>query len=181
MSRFLEVHGQFARTRRFALALQAHQHNNSWRLLRTGQGSVFLTHNLDQFVVHNLDDLLAGVNTGKHFLTDGRFLNIGDKLLYHLNVDIRLQQRDAYLLQRLAHIRFGQAALAANGLEDGFKAFSQVIKHSSKRPFPAVITLIGEKHVTRRLSKLASYHLRSCEILSGTGHRTMVPTNDTPK
>jgi hypothetical protein len=98
------------------------------------KGAFFSPINLDQFVMNNLDDLLARMNAGKDFLAEGGVLHIGNEFLDNLYINIRFKQGRANLLQRIVHIRFGQATLTANGLENGFKAFCQAFKHKYKQP-----------------------------------------------
>ena len=52
-----------------------------------------LAEDLDQFIAHNLDDLLARRQRRQHFLADGLGLNVVDQLLDDFEVDVGLKQR----------------------------------------------------------------------------------------
>ncbi len=129
----LEVHRELPRGRRLALALQAHQHHYRRRPVGLPQALVLLAHQFDQFVVHYLHDLLAGMDALQHLLTDGGFLHIGHELLDDLVVHIRFEKGHADFLHGVLHVLFGQAALPANVLEGRFKLLCQALKHNPNR------------------------------------------------
>ena len=57
---------------------------------------------LDQFVAHDLDDLLAGRERGQHFLAHGFGLDAVDQLFDDFEVDVGFEQRQPNFAQRLA-------------------------------------------------------------------------------
>ena len=112
------MNGKFTGGGRFTLALKADEHDDGRGRFSMAQGLVLLPHQLDQFAVDELNDLLAGVDALQHLLPDGRLLHIRDEAFDHLEIDIRLEQRQADLLQRVFHVLLCQTALTSNVLED---------------------------------------------------------------
>ena len=69
--------GELAGRGRLALALQAAEHEDGRPILGEGDVRIDRPHQLDQFVVDDLDDLLAGVEGAQHFLADGALRDLG--------------------------------------------------------------------------------------------------------
>jgi len=119
----LEPVCQLARSRGLAGALKpGHQHDRG-RLRGELHARRVLAKNLDQFVAHNLDDLLARGERGQHFLADRLSANLVDELLDHLEVDVGLEQREADFAQRLVNVLLGELGLPAEGLEGALEFF----------------------------------------------------------
>ena len=86
---------------------------------------------LDEFVAHDLDDLLAGRERGHDFLTDSLGADVVDELLDDFEVDVGLEQGEADFAQRLVNVLFGERGLAAEGLEGALEFFLKILKHKS--------------------------------------------------
>ena len=82
-----------------------------------------MAQDFDQFIAQNLDDLLGGRERGRHRLADRLLLDVIDKLLYDLEVDIGLKQRQPDRAQRLLHVFFVEGGLTPQGLEGALKFF----------------------------------------------------------
>ena len=83
----------------------------------------------DELVVDDLDDLLAGVDPAEHVGADRAFPNVGDEVLDDLEVDVRLEQGEADLAQRLVEVGLGDARLATKALRDHLEARGQGFEH----------------------------------------------------
>lgn len=81
---FLQMQGQFARTGRFALALQAHHHNDRRRRGAHIERSALAAHDFDQLVMDDLDDHLSRLDALEHLAPEGGFLHIRNELLNDL-------------------------------------------------------------------------------------------------
>jgi hypothetical protein len=99
-------------------ALQAGHEEHGGGLGGEGQGRGVLAHQVGKFPVHHADELLAGGEAGEHLLAHGLFLHPGDEVAHHGQGHVGLQQGHAYLAQGVLDIGFGQAALAAQILDD---------------------------------------------------------------
>ena len=75
--------------------------------------------------MNDLDDLLARLDAVEHFLAQRLLLDIRDKLLDNLVVNVGLEQRPPDLLEAVLHVLLGQFSLTANILEGGFQALCQ--------------------------------------------------------
>jgi hypothetical protein len=85
---------------------------------------------LHQLAVHHLHDLLRGRDRGEDVLADGLLLDAVDEGADHLEVDVRLQERDAHLAERLLDVLLGQAAAPAELVEDRLKPATQGVEHA---------------------------------------------------
>ena len=86
---------QLARGGGLAGTLQPGHQDHCGRLGRKFELGRVLAQDFDQFVMHDLDDLLRRRERRHHFLADGLCLDAVDKLLDHLEVDVGFQQRHA--------------------------------------------------------------------------------------
>src|SRR3954454_21171443 len=82
-----------------------------------------------QLLVHDLDDLLPGVEALEHVLTDGTFADARDELLDDTKVDVALEQRQANLTHRGVNVRLGNSAVAGQAPEDVAQPVGKIIKH----------------------------------------------------
>ena len=78
---------------------------------------VLTAQQFNQRLVHALDHLLAGGNAVQHFFPKAGFLHVADKVTRYLEIDIRLQQRQPHLAQRVFYVFFAQRAVAAQVFE----------------------------------------------------------------
>jgi len=88
--------GELGRGRRLAGALQAGEEDDGG-YPGLSERYVGLPQGLDQFLVDDLDDLLAGGETAADFVTDGPLSNAIEEVTGDNKVDIGLQQRQAHL------------------------------------------------------------------------------------
>ena len=106
-------------------ALQAAHHDDAGRLGRELDPGVFVAHEIAQFLVDDLDDLLCRCQTAEHFFPDCTFGNLFDKILDDLVADIRFQQSHANFPHGFLDITFSQLAV-------GFQLFEHLIQFSGK-------------------------------------------------
>ena len=74
-------------------------------------------------------DLLAGCNALEDLLTHRAFLDLGDELLRHREVNIRIEQRQSHLTQGVGDIRLGEPSVTTKVLEGLLKLIGEVGKH----------------------------------------------------
>ena len=84
---------------------------------------------LDQRVVDDLDDLLAGRDRAQHLLADRLLGRLVDELADHRQRDVGLEQGDPDLAHRRAHVGLVQRAAAAQAVEDAAQAIAQAFEH----------------------------------------------------
>ncbi len=124
-----EALGDLRRRRGLAGALQAHHQDGHGRHRvernRFGLGA----ERLDQRVVHDLHDHLAGGHRFHHLRADGARAQLVGEGTDHVERDIGLEQRAAHLAQRFADIRLGQGAAAGELIEDAGKSRGKAVEH----------------------------------------------------
>ncbi len=92
---------QLAGGGRFAAPLQAAQHEDRGAVFGEAKAMIDRPHELDQFAVNDLDDLLAGIERAEDILADGFFGDAGDKFVGDRVIDVGFQKRGPDLLQAL--------------------------------------------------------------------------------
>ena len=111
--------GQLRAVGGFTGALQAHHHNHRGPAVGSRDLGVGTAHQLGQFLVDDLDDLLGGRQALQHVAAHAALRHLGHKVLDYLVADVGLQQRQTHLTHASADIRLRQAALAPQVLEYG--------------------------------------------------------------
>jgi len=123
-------------------ALQSHHHHARRPLafLRQRQGGVDRTHQRFQLVVADLDEVIARSrlqlaalavgDRGRHHLAERLLLDAGEKALGDVELDVRLQQRDADVAQRIVDVRFRQLGLARELVLGGAEALGDCVEHA---------------------------------------------------
>ena len=86
----------------------------------------------------NLNDLLTGRDAAQHFLAQRLFFDPRDEILRDLEINIRLQQREAHLPHGIVDIRFADRAMPAQILENILKLIAELRKHNECGTRPAV-------------------------------------------
>lgn len=76
------------------------------------------TQHFDQLVANDFHDLLAGTQALHYFLAYGLLLHRVGELLHDFEVHVRLEESHADFLQCFVQVDFGEAAFAAQVLED---------------------------------------------------------------
>src|SRR4030088_1539950 len=94
-----------------------------------------MTEGFDQFVAHDLDNLLAGRKSGQDFLPDRLGPDAVDKFLDHLEIDVGFKQRQPDFTQRLVNVLLGQLGLTAKALERALQFLLKILKHKGKKLF----------------------------------------------
>ena len=119
---------QLGSRRRFARALKASHHDDRHAALPDRDLRGLGAHELDELVIDDLDDHLAGVQSIHDVLTDGSLLHRFGEVLDHLEVDVGLEEGHLDLLHGLADILLGQATLCAELFEYICQFFGKTFK-----------------------------------------------------
>ncbi len=117
-SLLLETKRELPGVRRLSRALQPDEDVNGRRRVAVGQAGRGAAHQLDEFVVDELDDGLGRRQRGEDVRTDGFFFDAVDELFRDREGDIGLEQRDADLAQYLSDVRLGESAAIRQPVED---------------------------------------------------------------
>ena len=128
----LEVLGQLGRRRRLPGALQARHQDHEWRRRRARQRDGLVTKGDDEFLVDDLDDLLAGRQALHDVATDGALLHPGQEGLHHRNVDIGFEQRQTDFAQGSVDVGLAETAFAAQTSEDVAEAIGESVEHRAE-------------------------------------------------
>jgi hypothetical protein len=129
MPALLEPGGQLARGGGLAGALQAGHENDSGRLgSKFEAGRIFAEHS-NELVVHDLDHLFGGRESGEHFSADGLDANLLNEVADDVEIDVGFKQGDANFAQSFSDVFFSECALAAEGLKGALEFVSKVFKH----------------------------------------------------
>ena len=118
---FTELAGQSGLTG----TLQTREHDHGGAGLGQIDTAGLATQNVLEFLVDDLDDLLAGVQCLGHLGTQSTFLDGGGEFPDHGNGDVGLEKGAADFPYGGVHIRFGQPTLAAQVLEGRCKPVGQ--------------------------------------------------------
>ena len=108
--------GELAASGRFAGALQPTHHQDRDVGLEM-QRRVDRAHQVDQLLVDDADELLAGIERSQHLFADGLFGELGHEVLDDRIVDVGFEQGLLDQGQPIAHVRLGELSLAAEGFE----------------------------------------------------------------
>ena len=123
-----QVERELGGVRRLARALQP-GHQDHGRRPPEGELGVPGAHQLREAVVHELDDLLAGVEALEDVLPEGRGLHPGDEVLDDLEVDVGLEQREADLAHRLVDCVLVQPPGAAEIAQGRLEPVGESVEH----------------------------------------------------
>jgi hypothetical protein len=124
--------GQLGAAGGLARALQAgHQHHRGQpgRVLQAGR--VAAAEQGDHLVADDAQHRLVRGEALQHLLADRALAHPLQELLHHLEVDVRLQQRQPDLAQRLVHVLGRERTPPPEGAEDILQAIAQRIEHVS--------------------------------------------------
>ena len=102
---------QFCRAGRLTGSLQPNHQENTRRLLRKLKLGLSPTEQLDQLIANHPDDLLPGSERFQHFLSKRPLLDAFDEFLGDFKMNIRIQQRIAYLARCLFDVPAGDSSL----------------------------------------------------------------------
>ena len=125
----LQVQGEAPGERRLAGALHAADEDLRRPLLGAQQGLLVAPEDLDELVVDDADDLLAGGDRLQHLGAVGPLAHARDEVADDAEVDVGLEQRDAHLAQGGIEVGLGDASAAAEPGEGGLESFAEGVKH----------------------------------------------------
>ena len=116
-----------------ARALQAHDHDDG---RRAGQVEVsgLSAEDLDELLVDDLHDLLAGIEALEHVLADGPFPDAFNEVLDDLEIDVGLKQGQTHFAQRGLNVFLGQPGLAPDLAENVFESVCKAVEHGPGAP-----------------------------------------------
>ena len=82
-----------------------------------------------QFIVENLNDLLARRNASEHRFAKRFFFDSGDEFFGDVKIDIGFEQRETDLAQRSINIFLADLSVTAEILENLLQPIAQLRKH----------------------------------------------------
>ncbi len=105
---------ELAAGRRLAGPLKAaeHQHRD---VAAEVERMVHRSHQADELLVDDVDELFGGVERLQNRLADGLLAHSGHEVFDDREADVGLQQGPLHQLQAVAHVRFGKPAATAQG------------------------------------------------------------------
>src|SRR4029077_5745389 len=86
-----------------------------------------------QFIVENLNDLLAGRDAAQNGFAKRFLFDLSDKFLGNLKIDISLEQREPDLAQRGLDVLLADLPMAAEIFEDLLQLVAKVREHKNNR------------------------------------------------
>ena len=125
----LQEAGQLARAGGLARAVQPDQHQAGRGAPKIQRG-VLAAEQHDEFVVDNLDDLLAGRDALDDLGAQGFLAHPVDELLDDLEIDVGVEQRQPHVTQAVGDVAFGNLAQPAKVAEDVLELAAQVVEHA---------------------------------------------------
>ena len=131
-----QAHADAAGAGGLTRALQARHHDHVRRLAADAQpfGRAIAAERLNQMVMNDFDDLLAGFDCADHALADRLFAHAIDEFAHDGEGDVRFQQGDPNLAQRGFDIGRRQRTAPGEPVEYAGKAVCQRVKHRSSKP-----------------------------------------------
>src|SRR5262245_28445008 len=97
-------------------------------------------HQLDELVVDDADDLLAGIERAENFLAEGPFGDPLDEVVSDGEIDVGFEQGLAYLSHTVADVGLSDPAASAQLLERFAQTALNAFEH---RPSPDVCRVIA--------------------------------------
>src|SRR5262249_11319061 len=91
-----------------------------------------------QFVIKNLNDLLAGRNAAQDRFTERVLFNTRDEIFGDLEIDVSIEQREANLPQRGVDVGLADFSVAAKILENLLQLIAQLRKQIISSVSPSV-------------------------------------------
>ncbi len=138
--------GDLGRGGRLAGALQADHHDDDGRRRIEVDRLAIGAQHLDQLVMDDLDDHLAGLDRLQHRRADRLFAHAVGEGAHNLKCNVGFQQRAAHLAQRSSDIRLAERAAAGQPVKDGTKPFLKVLEH----PFSCSLAIEFAREVVSR-------------------------------
>ena len=113
-------------------ALQADHHDRHRRHGVEGDRLGLGAQRVDEGVVDDFDDHLAGRDRLDHLGADGAGAHLVGEGAHHVECHIGLEQRTAHLAQGFRHILLGQRAAARELVEDAGEAGGKAVEHGQR-------------------------------------------------
>src|SRR2546423_14109223 len=79
----------------------------------------------------NLNDLLAGRDAAQDFLAESLLFDPANEILRDLEIDVRFEQRQAHLPERVIDVGLADRPMTAKILEDVLKLVAELRKHDA--------------------------------------------------
>ena len=125
----LEPIGQLAGQGGLTGTLQTREHDDGRAALGHIDAAGRAAQDAHQLVVHDLDDLLGGVERLGNFRAEGALLHVGDELADHGHRDVGVEQGATDFADGCINVCLGEAALAAQVLKGCRQAVGERIEH----------------------------------------------------
>src|SRR4051812_15322854 len=93
---------------------------------------VHRAHQVDELLINDADDLLARIECFEHLLAYGLLGYALHEIPHDRESYVGLEQRFFDELESVAHVRFGELALAAKRLQCGIQAVLEGFKHNGR-------------------------------------------------
>ena len=127
-----DVSGELGGRGRLARALEA-DHRHDRRVARQVEGPVARREELDELVVDDLDDLLAGRQALEDLVADGPLADARDEVLDDLEVDVGLEQRQPDLAHGGIDVGLADPAAAGQVAERLAQPLAEGVEHGPGR------------------------------------------------
>ena len=124
-----EALGDLGGGRGFARALQADHHDDDRRRRVEIDRLRVRSQSLDQLVVHDLHDHLAGRDRLDHVDADRALLHLLGEAARDVERHVGLEQRAPHFAQRRLDIGFRQRAAPGQPVEDAVQPFGEIVEH----------------------------------------------------
>ena len=125
----LQPVGELSGQGRLTGALEAGEHDHRRRALGQVEPPGLAAEDADEFVIDDLDDLLAGVERGRDLLGQCPFADPAGEGAHDRQSDVGIEQGTSDLTDGGIDVGFGQPALAAQILESRGEPVGQGVKH----------------------------------------------------
>lgn len=125
------MHCELACKRRLARTLQTSKQDDRRRVLGKAQPSRAATEDCDELLVHNLDDLLTGVQRSGNLGAKRPRLDLGAEIADDRQCDVGIEQRNPNLADGLVNVGLAESPLAPKLLEGCAEAVGQRSEHGA--------------------------------------------------
>ena len=125
--------GQLGTVGGFTCALQTYHHDDGRRLRRNLQLCLGSTHEIDQLIVDDFDNLLGGNQTFQNLGTDGTFGYGFDEFAHNLEVYVCFQKCELDFPHSFLNVGFGQLSLILEFFECVGQFIGQAVEHRNLR------------------------------------------------
>jgi hypothetical protein len=96
------------------------------------EAGVFGAEEIDQFVVDDFDDLLAGLDAEEDVLAEGFFFDALDEIAGDFEIDVGVEQGQPDIAQSGANVFLGNFSEAAQVFEDALQLAAESIEHGGR-------------------------------------------------